>query len=187
MKKSKNIISIDIAGKSTAGISCFNSSSGKLLECISIKFEKGSTPRLHRQKINCTIENMIDTHGSLKAIIFERINLFRNSKIAFQSILSLARAQTSIIDKFGSEDCKIFDVNVQSWKSTILGNRSATKQDAVDFVLSSYPQIRSQLELKVNKKGEQVYDHDLADAICIGRFLVKEGMLSTKLKDLTNE
>ena len=180
-----NIISVDIAGKARVGISCFNLQSKKLLNYSYLDFEKDITPREHRDRIIKGIQSLSDVED-LRAIIFERINLYRNSKISLDSILSLARVQTSIIDAFGSEDCKIFDVNVQSWKSRVLGSRSATKQDSVNWVLANYPRTRDMICLPDDKKGNKVYNHDLADAICIGKFLVDVGLKSEKLGDLTN-
>lgn len=180
-----NIISVDIAGKARVGISCFNLQSKKLISYTSLSFDRKLSSREHRDKIIEGIYSLSDIED-LDAIIFERINLYRNSKISLPTILSLARVQTSIIDEFGSEACKIFDVNVQSWKAKVLGSRTATKEDAVQFVLTNYPRTRDLIRLPDDKKGRKVYNHDLADAICIGKFLVDVGLKSEKLGDLTN-
>lgn len=180
-----NIISVDIAGKARVGFSCFNLQSKKLLTYSSLSFDRKTSSREHRDRVIKEIYNLTDIEY-LDAIIFERINLYRNSKISLPTILSLARVQTSIIDEFGSEACKIFDVNVQSWKARILGSRTATKEDSVAWVLANYPRTRDLICLPDDKKGRKVYNHDLADAICIGKFLVDVGLKSDKLGDLTN-
>lgn len=180
-----NIISVDIAGKARVGVSCFNLQSKKLVNYTSLDFDRKTSSREHRDKILEGIYSLSDIED-LEAIIFERINLYRNSKISLPSILSLARVQTSIIDEFGSESCKIFDVNVQSWKAKILGSRTATKEDSVRWALSNYPRTKDLIRLPDDKKGNKVYNHDLADAICIGKFLVDVGLKSDKLGDLTN-
>ena len=89
------------------------------------------------------------------------------------NVTSMAFLQATIINEF-SDDISISEVHVQSWKSKVLGQRSATKEDAVAFIESKYPQVDLDIVVHHQRKGDEIIkDNDTADAICIALFAQK--------------
>lgn len=130
-----------------------------------------STPWEHRQKIVKEIEKLNEEY-IFDTIIFEKINLYRGGFISHLSgILSLCRYQSTLIDKFSGK-YDIYQVNVQSWKSKILGSSKATKDDAIAYVKKNYPEVNLQREIVHKRKENEIIEsHDLADAICISELI----------------
>jgi hypothetical protein len=86
------------------------------------------------------------------------------------NIVSMAFLQATLINEF-SDVISISTVHVQSWKSKVLGNRSAKKEDAVAFIEDHYPQVDLNIVVHHPKKGDEIIrDNDTADAICIGLY-----------------
>ncbi len=84
-------------------------------------------------------------------VVLEKIILFHKSHINVDTIKRLGGLSHLVIDHYYEIDS--YEIMVQSWKTVILGNRSATKQDSIDYVKQKY---------KVETKND-----NLADAICI--------------------
>ena len=57
----------------------------------------------------------------------------------------------------------VYSVSTQVWKYNVLGNRSASKDDAVKYVQEQLGDLASAVY--------GIPDHDAADAYCIGRYL----------------
>ena len=143
---------------------------GELLAWDYVPYDS-ETPWEHRQKIIKKIEELNESY-IFDTIIFEKINLYRGGFISHLSgILSLCRVQSTIIDKF-SEKYEIYQVNVQSWKSKVLGSGKATKEDAINYVKEHYPQVDYKVVIKHKRKDDEIVDnHDMCDAICISELV----------------
>lgn len=143
---------------------------GELLAWDYVPYDS-KTPWEHRQKIIKKIEELNESY-IFDTIVFEKINLYRGGFISHLSgILSLCRVQSTIIDKFSGK-YEIYQVNVQSWKSKILGSGKATKEDAINYVKEHYPQVDYKVMIKHKRKDDEIVDnHDLADAICISELV----------------
>lgn len=165
-----NILSIDIAGKARNGFALRNID-GNLLWWNTLPKGK-ETPVVHRQKIIEIMNECFDKF-EVDIILFEKINLFRASKISLPSILSLCKVQTTILDNF-SDRATIIEIPVQSWKAMVLknyGGAHADKESAINWVIDN----------EINKKGLEIelttqvgirkvtteFNHDLADAIAM--------------------
>ena len=112
--------------------------------------------------------------------LYEKINLFRASKISLPSILSLCKVQTSILDNF-SDKATIIEIPVQSWKAMVLknyGGAHADKDSAINWVIENEIDkhnldIPIQVEVGVRKKVLE-FNHDLADAISMSYVILLE-------------
>lgn len=137
------------------------------------------SPVIHRQKIIQIMNECFDKF-KVDIILYEKINLFRSSKISLPSILSLCKVQTSILDNF-SDRATIIEIPVQSWKAMVLkdyGGAHADKESAINWVIDN----------EINKKGLDIeltievgvrkvtteFNHDLADAISMSNVLLKD-------------
>jgi len=168
------ILGIDIGGKTRNGFALIDSENGNLIKYSDIPYDKKGTPLLHRQKIVQEINEYLSEY-KVDNIVFERINLFRggfNSRLS--SIVSLCKVQTSIIDNF-SDKVIISETDVRHWKSLVFGNGNAEKEDALKYVKTFYPEVNLKIDRKPTKKDPSTYieNHDLADAVCIATYGVK--------------
>ena len=119
-------------------------------------------------------------------ILFEEIAFYRGISRIY-NIVSMAFLQATLINEF-SDRISISAVHVQSWKSKVLGNRSAKKEDAVAFIESKYPQVDLDIVVHHPKKGDEITkDNDTADAICIGLYgsIANKKKLDEKLVNYT--
>lgn len=97
-------------------------------------------------------------------------------------ILSLCRVQSTIIDKYSGK-YDIYQVNVQSWKSKILGSAKATKEDAINYVKEKYPQVDINVTIKHKRKEDEIVEnHDMCDSICISELINYPEMFNDKDK-----
>ena len=105
-------------------------------------------------------------------MIFENIRLFSKGLIQLQTILSLNKVQTTIINEF-SDKFDIFGIDVRTWKARVLGNGNAEKIDSLNYVKRKHPEVNLIDEIYMPKKKITVLelDADLADAICISEVL----------------
>ena len=105
---------------------------------------------------------------AIDVAIFETVRLFAKGSINLDTIMSLCRLQTTIINEF-STVFDIYSVDVRSWKSRILGSASADKMDSVSFIHRKFPNVEIIDETTHPKKHtiEYALNHDLADAICL--------------------
>ena len=126
----------------------------------------------------------INDEFGIDIIIFESIRLFSAGKIALQTILSLNKMQTTIINEF-SDICDIYQVDVRSWKARVLGSANADKSFSLMYVKNKYPNVNIYDEISHprNKEIEIQLNHDICDAICISEVLKFEyGILQAKNK-----
>lgn len=158
-----------LVGKQEIGFAVRNAD-GELLAWDYVPYDS-KTPWEHRQKICKKIDELNDKY-IFDTLIFEKINLYRGGFISHLSgILSLCRVQSTIIDKYSSR-YNIYQVNVQSWKSKILGSAKATKEDAINYVHKNYPDVNTDVEIIYKRKENEIVDnHDMCDAICISELI----------------
>lgn len=166
------IIGIDLGNKSRNSISVVDGT--ELLDYSSLKYDsKTTTTWAHRKKICAQIQEYIDKYNLTKDdwILFEKINGFMHGyKSKLVNITSLAFIQATIINEF-SEQISIAEVPVISWKTVVLGNKAAKKEDSVAYVEKHYPQVDLNVVIEHKRKGpEYLKDDDTADAICIGLY-----------------
>ena len=182
-----NILAIDIAGKNRNGFALRNSNSNLLWWNTLPK--KREDPVVHRQKIVEIINECFEKY-KVDIILYEKINLFRASKISLPSILSLCKVQTTILDNF-SDKATIIEIPVQSWKAMVLknyGGAHADKDSAINWVIENEIDkhnldIPIQVEVGVRKKVTE-FNHDLADAIeCLMLFYVKSFTMNIYVKN----
>lgn len=163
------IIGIDLGNKSRNSIALMDGD--KLIEWSRLNYNDSQTPYHHRQKICKQIKNYIKKYNLTKNdyLIFEEI-AFYPGKSRMYNIVSMAFLQATIINEF-SDKISICTVHVQSWKSKVLGNRKATKEDTVQFVETHYPEVDLNIIKTYKRKADEIIkDNDTADAICIGIF-----------------
>lgn len=101
--------------------------------------------------------NMDEMIAKPDMVVLEKVILFHKAHINVDTIKRLGGLTYLIVDYY---NCPTYEVAVQSWKSAILGNRSATKQDSIDYVKNRY---------NIDTKND-----NLADAICIAEMGFKK-------------
>lgn len=165
------VIGVDLGNKSRNSIAVMNENL-ELLEYSNVKYDpKTTTTWEHRKRICKQIKEYIKKYKLTKNdyLLFEQI-FFSRGLSRMANITSMAFIQATIINEF-SDKISISEVHVQSWKSKVLGSRSATKDDAVAYVEEKYPQVDLNVVVEHKKKGtEIVKDNDTADAICIATY-----------------
>lgn len=164
------VCGLDIGGASTNGI-CVMSDSGKIIKVIEVPF-KGKTKGEHRRFVASLVRKVAQETG-VTDILLEAVRLYRGGHVSpLADIMSLGKITGAIIDSC-CDICEIHQVQVNSWKARVLGNKSATKEDAVNFVKKTY--------------GLNVC-HDVADSICIARCgIYFEDVMKNKNNLLTNK
>ena len=177
------IIGVDLGNKSRNAI-CVVDSNNKLLEEISFDYKDAKTTWHHRKAICKQINDYIKKYKMTKNdyLIFEEV-AFYPGKSRTDNIVSMSFIQATIINEF-SNKISICAVHVQSWKSKVLGSRSATKEDAVEYIEKHYPKVNLDIIEHHPKKGDIIIkDHDKADSICIAIFgnMVGYDYLNNKL------
>lgn len=180
------IIGIDLGNKTRNSICVMQGN--KLLEWSRLNYNESESAWHHRKKIIKQINEYIKKYKLTKEdyILFEEIAFYRGVSRMY-NIVSMAFLQSTIINEF-SDKISISAVHVQSWKSKVLGNRSAKKEDAVAFVEKNYPQVDLNIIIHHPKKGDEIIkDNDTADAICIALFgsIADKKKLDSKLVNYT--
>ena len=167
----KNILGIDLGGASRNGVSLYDNIDKKLQYSSTIKRYNAKTNLEHRQNVINELKYINNEYG-IDIIIFEAIRLFSYGKIQLQTILSLNKMQTTIVNEF-SDICDIYQVDVRSWKSRVLGSANADKSASLMYVKNKYPQVNIYDEINHprNKEIEIQLNHDECDAICISECL----------------
>lgn len=171
------VIGIDLGNKSRNSIAVMEND--KLLDWSRLHFKDSKSAWYHRKKIVEQIQDYIDKYNLTKEdyLLFEQI-FFSRGLSRMANVTSMAFLQATIINEF-SDKISISEVHVQSWKSKVLGSRSATKEDAVALVEKNYPQVDLNILIPHKRKDDEyVKDNDTADAICLGLY----GMLADKKK-----
>lgn len=165
-------IGIDLGNKSRNSICVMDGD--KLLEWSRLTYDGSITVWQHRKNICEQIRKYIKKYKLTKKdyLAFEQIFFSRGfSRMA--NVTSMAFLQATIINEF-SEKISIIEVHVQSWKSKVLGSRSATKEDAVNFVKENYPDVDLEIVVPHKRKADEIIiDNDTADAICIALYCNK--------------
>lgn len=154
-----------------AGLAVTNSF-GKVLCMESIRFPATMCRSERRKKLAYRVVELVQMYGAERVIV-EKVRLFSSQRtarakqqredsgkssnhISLPVIVAHSRIIGTIIDVLEDSDLKsfpVFSIDTQVWKNAVLGNRSATKDDAVWFV----EQIT----------GKRV-NHNIADAVCLG-------------------
>jgi len=180
VKKYRYVLGIDIGTSIRCTFCLFDNQTNEILYCSSINRNTSKHNVEHRKKIINCIQYIFDNY-QIDIMLFETIRLFSSGSIYMQTILSLNKVQTTIINKF-SENCDIYSIDVRSWKAKVLGNGNATKEDTVRTILHKYPNIELLEETvrPIKKEIELSLNEDLADAICISQTLHYD---TTILKD----
>lgn len=180
-----NVLGMDIGGKTRNGF-CLMNDKEVVLETSFIIYDNKQTPLAHRSRILYEAKRYIENY-KVDYLVFERINLFRGKGVSpLANIISLCKLQTTLIDNL-SDKVIISDIAVRTWKSKILGNGNATKEDSIQFVLKKYPNIDIKLPKYKRKDPDAfIYNHDLCDAIAIAAACCKypEDLLKNKVNYL---
>ena len=168
------VLGIDLGGSSSNSLCLFDNKLNNIIAYNTISRNASKSNLEHRLKIIDAIKE-ISAFG-IDILIFESIRLFSYGHIQMQTILSLNKVQTTIINEFS--DCfDIYQVDVRAWKSRVLGSAKADKNDSIRYVLNRFGD-RVDLIDKIEKprKHETVLElnHDLADSICISTCLSKD-------------
>lgn len=161
------IIGVDLGNKSRNSIAVMDEQNN-LIEYSRLKYDGSISVWQHRKNICKQIQEYIDKYSLTKNdyLVFEQI-FFSRGLSRMANVTSMAFLQATIINEF-SEQISICEVHVQSWKSKVLGSRSATKDDAVKYVEEHYPQVNLNIIIPHKRKEDElVKDNDTADAICI--------------------
>lgn len=161
---------IDLGLHTRTGLALMDTNTAELIDTRTMVADNSIEPSKFRKRIVEEIEfDWLQKH-KIDCIVFESINLFRGQGVSpLKNILSLCKLQTTIVDSL-SDYCEIYSVDVRSWKSRAFGSAKADKDDAIRLVRGRYPQV--DLEIKTYRPRKKIteitYNHDLADAICIG-------------------
>lgn len=162
------IIGVDLGNKSRNAIVVMDN--GILLDWSRLNYKDSKNTWEHRKKIVKQIKEYIKKYNLTKNdyLLFEQI-FFSRGFSTMSNVTSMAFLQATLINEF-SNKINIVEVHVQSWKSKVLGSRSATKEDSVAFVEKYYPEIDLNIEIKKRKGIEIIKDNDTADAVCIALY-----------------
>lgn len=163
------VIGVDLGNKSRNSIAVMEDD--KLLEWSRLDFKDSESAWHHRKKIVEQLNAYIEKYNLTKDdfLLFEQI-FFSRGLSRMANVTSMSFLQATIINEF-SDKISICEVHVQSWKSKVLGSRSATKDDAVSFVEKNYPNVDLNVIIPHKRKEDEVIkDNDTADAICLALF-----------------
>ena len=100
----------------------------------------------------------------------KKVRIFAGGYITFNTAGMLASMTAAIVDaayihnEF-RKSTPVFSVDTQEWKKVVLGNRKASKDDAVAYVKNQFVDAVERRSLAEN------VNHDSADAYCIGQYL----------------
>lgn len=170
-KKYNHILGIDMGTSGRSGIALWDSSANSILIYDTIRRHDSKNNLEHRLKVIDSIRNICEQY-KVDIILFESIRLFSYGHIQMNTILSLCKMQTTIINEFSST-CDIYQIDVRSWKSRVLGNANVDKDASIKYVQNKYPDINILDEIIKPIKKEIVLEinHDLCDSICIAESL----------------
>lgn len=149
-----NYMGVDIGGSTRNGIAIVNEK-GQLIHSENIPFKSKEGIGAHGRKVATRVRELVQEHN-VEGIVIERVKMHRGKNFSkLTSIVSLSKITARVIDQV-FDICKIYDIETVSWKSQVLGNRSASKEDAVNYVKLMY---------------HKDVPHDEADAICEAIYL----------------
>lgn len=121
----------------------------RIIDLPVLTFPKKATKQEKRNLLLPFICNIINLH-SCDTLILERVRLFAHGKLSLKTYSTLHALNVAISDGV-SLPC--FAIDTRQWKTHVLGNPSATKEDAVLFVS--------------REMGGLIVSHDTADAVCM--------------------
>lgn len=166
-----HVLGVDLGGTTRNCLALFDKDNNKLLVYKTISRRDSKTNLEHRKKIINEIKEIHKLFG-IDILIFESIRLFSYGHIQMGTILSLNKVQTTIVNEC-SDLFDIYQVDVRSWKSRVLGTAKADKDMAIAYVRNKYPHVDLFDEIIKPIKHETIIElnHDLSDAICISESL----------------
>lgn len=166
-----NFMGVDVGGSTRNGIAIVTDKD-LLVHSENIAFNKKEGIGAHGRKVAARVRELVEQHN-VEAIVIERVKMHRGANLSkLASIISLAKITARIIDRV-YDICKVFDIETVSWKAEVLGNRSATKDDAVWYIKQYY---------------KKEVPHDEADAICEAIFLARNYFRNdSRFKELTDK
>jgi hypothetical protein len=173
-KEQKNynrVLGIDMGTSGRSGLALWHSNANSILEYTTVSRHNSKTNLEHRQNVVKAIYDINDKYP-IDILIFESVRLFSYGRIQMGTILSLCKMQTTIINEF-SDKFDIYQVDVRSWKSRVLGNANVDKDESIRYVQNKYPHINLLDEIVKPIKKEILLEinHDLADACAISESL----------------
>ena len=171
-EKSYNfVLGIDIGNATRMGVALMNMETKELVFHKRISRKNSKTNLEHRYNLVNCIKDLLKTYP-IDILIFENIRLFSAGRIQLQTILSLNKVQTTLINEF-SDEFDIYGIDVRTWKSRVLGNGNADKMASINHVQHKFPNVNLIDEIIMPKKKITLFelDADLADAICISEVL----------------
>lgn len=171
IKQYKHILGVDIGGATRMGLALYDNYDKQLITYDTIRKIDAKNNLEHRMNLINSIDKLHNEY-KIDILIFESIRLFSKGHIQLPTILSLNKVQTTIINEF-SNKFDIYQVDVRSWKSKVLGNANSDKYASISWVRHKFPDINLIDEIIKPKKKETILEinHDLADSICISTCL----------------
>ena len=170
-KKYNYVLGIDMGTSGRSGLALWESSANSVLEYKTVSRHDAKTNLEHRKNVLKAIHEIHEKYP-IDILIFESIRLFSYGHIQMGTILSLCKMQTTIINEF-SDDFDIYQVDVRSWKSRVLGNANVDKDESIRYVQNKYPHINllDEIVKPIKKEIKLELNTDIADAICIAECL----------------
>jgi len=150
------VVSVD-QSYSRVGSAVMEKDTGKVLFCGSIKLKpkyKVEKRKLLRRWIKKNVLSCIHEDDNVTMVI-ETVRVFSHSKVFLNSIAALTSVSAMLCDIAFANKIPIYQCDTRHWKSLVLKNSGASKQDAVNYAKKNYG---------------LTLDHDAADALCIAVF-----------------
>ena len=174
------IMGIDMGGATRNGIAIMADRDNLLYHC-SVPYNEKLGKGHHRRQLCKRISALVEEF-KVDIVLVERIKQFKGKEKGgtkgtniskMTNMAPLIKLTGSIIDAV-SYRCKVFEVEVRSWKSQVLGDTSSDKEPSINFVKLIY---------KVE------VPHDEADAICIACYGSRNymNMPGVGTKEITND
>lgn len=159
------LMALDIGGASENGITIMNEAE-QIIYKESYLFNSKLGKGQHRRNLSQHIRELCVLY-KVQRIIVERVKLFRGNHISkLSNIESLSRLVAGITDAT-FDICPIYDVEVRTWKSQVLGNISKDKEYSINYVKLMYKLETSE---------------HLADSICIAIYGIRNWSLMDEKK-----
>lgn len=154
------VMGIDMGGATRNGIAIMGDHDKLLYHC-SVPYNKKLGKGHHRRQLSKRISSLVEEFN-VNLVLVERIKQFKGKEkggekgtnISKMTNMSpLIKLTGAIIDAASqNRSVRVFEVEVRSWKSSVLGDTSSDKEPAINFVKLVY-----KIEVP----------HDEADSICI--------------------
>ncbi len=144
----------------------------RILAAQSIDFPRSLKTLSHSQRrkiVVLKVQELVEQFAPA-CVAVEGVRLFSSKKdAAGEDVKFISRPTMRILDRLigaiiDHVELPVYSVETQAWKYAVLGNRAATKDDAVWYVL------RVLQEQYPDKDMAGAVNHDLADACGVGIF-----------------